>query len=182
MKKILPQSFFNRPALVVAEELIGKFLVRKVGKKEVAVMITETEAYDGPEDLACHASKERTKRTEIMFGPGGHFYVYFIYGMYWMLNIVVDQPEHPAAVLIRAAYRQHRMLTILKGPGVLTRELGITSTLNGKLTEKKSGLWIEDRGIKIPKKSIKKTPRIGVDYAGEWAKKPWRFVVKANNV
>ena len=101
MKKPLSQSFFNRHVLKVAYELIGCYLVRKIENKIERYMITETEAYDGLEDLACHASKGRTKRTEIMFGPAGHAYIYFVYGIHWMLNITTGPVDYPAAVLIR---------------------------------------------------------------------------------
>jgi len=137
-------------------------------------MITETEAYDGERDLACHASKGRTKRTEIMFGPAGYWYVYFVYGVYDMLNIVTGPKGYPSAVLIRAC--QGKTLP-LSGPGKLTRELRITRALNGKPASKSSGLWIEDRCDEATPHRILRTPRIGVHYAGKWAKKPWRYVL-----
>ncbi|HTW96464.1 MAG TPA: DNA-3-methyladenine glycosylase, partial [Candidatus Methylomirabilis sp.] len=102
-KKILKEKFFTRPTLLVARDLLGKFLVRKIGKKEVAVMITEVEAYDGPKDLASHASRGMTDRNAIMFGAGGYFYVYLCYGMYEMLNIVTGPKNYPAAILLRGA-------------------------------------------------------------------------------
>ncbi|HZS42928.1 MAG TPA: DNA-3-methyladenine glycosylase [Candidatus Paceibacterota bacterium] len=171
MRKVLDKRFFHRPVLKVAEDLVGKYLVRKIGRKEIALMITETEAYDGEKDLACHASKGRTARTEVMFGEAGHWYVYLVYGMYEMLNIVTGPKDYPAAVLIRAAGKAG-------GPGKLTRLLEIDRRLNTKPAMRTSGLWIEDRGIKIKKSEILKTPRIGINYAGDyWAKKPWRFVL-----
>src|SRR3989338_5802834 len=102
-RKILTRAFFNRPTLKVAEELIGKFLVRKIGRKEVALMIVETEAYGGSRDLASHARSGKTKRNFPMFEEAGTIYVYFTYGMHWMLNIVTGKKEEPAAVLIRGA-------------------------------------------------------------------------------
>lgn len=132
-------------------------------------VITEVEAYDGVEDKACHASRGRTSRTEVMFGPAGRWYVYLCYGMYEMLNIVTDPRDHAAAVLIRGTKE-------ISGPGRLTKALGITRALNNKPADAKSGLWIEHSGIIVPKKEILRTPRIGVAYAGEWAEKPWRFV------
>jgi DNA-3-methyladenine glycosylase len=167
MKTVLPQSFFNRNVLKVAENLLGCYLVRE-GQRS---MITETEAYDGCDDLACHASKGRTKRTEIMFGEAGRMYIYLIYGMYWMLNIVTGPKDHAAAVLIRGIEEAN-------GPGKLTKKLKITGKLNGKKLGSASGIWIE-RGKKIPKNKIEKTARIGVDYAGpNCAKKEWRIVLK----
>lgn len=179
-RKVLDKRFFNRPVVKVAEDLIGKYLVRKIGHKEIALMITETEAYDGVNDLACHASKGRTARTEIMFGEAGHWYIYLVYGMHFMLNVVTGAKDYPAAVLIRGVEGYN-------GPGKVTRFLEIDKRLNGKPATKErvaglnsplNSLWIEDRGGKISKTNIIKTPRIGIDYAGEiWAKKPWRFVL-----
>lgn len=170
MKKVLSDKFFARPAPVVAEDLLGKFLVRKVNGKEISSMIIETEAYEGVEDLASHASKGRTARTEVMFGPPGHIYIYLIYGMYFMLNIVTGKKEEPSAVLIRGTEE-------FSGPGKLTKGTLINKELNTLTASPKTGLWFEDRGVKIDKKEIETTPRIGVSYAGRiWAKKPWRFV------
>ncbi len=172
MRKILNQKFFNRDAEIVAKELLGKFLVRKAGRKEIASVITETEAYVGPHDLASHASKGETKRTKIMFSEPGHFYIYLIYGMYLLLNIVTREKGYPAAVLIRG-------LEAAEGPGKVGKFLKINKKMNGGSAEKKTGLWFEDRGIRIAKNQIKKTPRIGVDYAGPvWSKKKLRFLVK----
>ena len=134
-------------------------------------MITETEAYDGFNDKASHASRGRTARNSIMFGPAGHAYVYFVYGIHWMLNVVTGPKDYPAAVLIRG-------LEGLNGPARLTKALGIDKSLNGKLLGKTSGLWIEPRTVRIPPSKIKASPRIGVDYAGPiWSKKKWRFTL-----
>jgi len=100
-RKIISRDYFNRPTVDVARSLLGKFLVRRLRGKTIAVMISETEAYDGPRDLASHASRGKTPRTSVMFGPAGRFYVYFTYGMHWMLNVVTGPKEYPAAVLIR---------------------------------------------------------------------------------
>lgn len=159
----LKADFFARPATTVAESLIGKRLV--CGKR--SGIITEVEAYDGPEDKACHGSKGLTERTKVMFGPAGQWYVYFIYGMYWMLNIVTGDEGYPAAVLIRG-------VEDFDGPGKLTKAFGINKRFNGVPATEESGLWIEE-GISPSK--IKRTPRIGVDYAGAWAKKPYRFIL-----
>jgi DNA-3-methyladenine glycosylase len=167
---ILPPDFYARPALVVARELIGKTLVRKIGDSILTETITETEAYIGPQDKACHAHRGQTPRNAVMFGPGGYWYVYFIYGMHWMLNIVTNEDGFPSAVLFRAAGS-------LIGPGRLTRKLQIDRSLNGLPAKRASGLWIEDHGVTFPARSIHRTPRIGVAYAGEWAHKPYRFLV-----
>lgn len=163
----LHPSFFARSTLQVAPEVLGKYLVRG----EHAYMITEVEAYVGPHDKACHAYKGRTARTEVMFGPAGQWYVYLIYGMYHMLNIVTDAENYPAAVLIRG-------VEDISGPGRLTKRLSITREFNGKPALSDSGLWIEDRGVVVPKKHILRTPRIGIDYAEEWKDKPYRFVLR----
>jgi len=167
---VLDTSFFACPTLTVAHDLLGKELVRYVNKKTISGTITEVEAYIGPQDKACHAHKGLTPRTEVMFGPAGHWYVYLIYGMYWMLNIVTGKEGHPSAVLIRG-------VGDLSGPGILTREMKINKKLNEKPADESSGLWIEDRGVKVPSSKILRTPRIGVSYAGEWADKPYRFVI-----
>ncbi len=171
MRPILPLSFFNRPTVEVARDLIGKTLVRRFPDgTQTALRITETEAYDGPLDLACHAAKGRTPRTEVMYGPAGHFYVYFIYGIHWLLNVVTGPEDFPSAVLIRAVEG-------ISGPARVTKALKIDKSFYGKPVVPESGLWFEDRGEKVRK--IKATPRIGVDYAGEeWAGKEWRFVVE----
>jgi len=169
-RTVLERGFFSRPALVVARELLGKYLVRELDGHQIAAMICETEAYVGPHDLACHASKGRTARTEIMFGPAGYWYVYFIYGIHWMLNAVTNDEGHPAAVLIRGAGEWI-------GPARLTKALSIDKNLNCREAAPAAGLWVEDRGVVIPRRKIERTPRIGVDYAGPWAAKPYRFVV-----
>lgn len=174
MHRVLHPSFFARPVLEVAEELLGKVLVRKRQGELSAHLITEVEAYDGPHDRACHAHRGQTPRNAVMFGPPGHFYVYFVYGMHWMLNMVTGEERYPAAVLIRGI--EH-----VAGPGKLTRALGIDRSLNGKLAHPTSGLWVEDRGFIIPKHFIRRTPRIGVAYAGAWAKVPYRFVLTSHH-
>ncbi len=168
----MQKNFFDRPVLNVAEDIIGKFLVREIGGKEEVFMITEVEAYDGCEDKACHASRGRTERTEIMFGPAGIFYIYLVYGMYDMLNIVTGPKDYPAAVLIRG-------VESIDGPGRLTKQLKITKMQNGKKAVPQIGLWFEDRGVKISKKEIKRKPRIGVNYAGPvWSRKLYRFLLE----
>ena len=170
-RSILPKHFYTRPTLQVAEELLGKFLVLSKNGKETARMITEVEAYDGFKDKASHASRGLTKRNAPMFEEGGIWYVYFVYGMYDMLNIVTGQKGYPAAVLIRGVEQ-------IAGPGKLTKTLGIARAYNRFSASRRSGLWIENRGFLIPEKHIKKSPRIGVGYAGPvWAGKKYRFFV-----
>lgn len=166
----LPKIFFDRPVLEVAEDLLGKVLVRGDVEGGIQGIITDIEAYDGPDDLACHGRFGCTPRTIPMFGPAGHWYVYLVYGMHWMLNIVTGPVGYPAAVLMRGVGEW-------VGPGKLTKELHIDKRFNALPATKETGLWIEDRGIAIPQKQIQRTPRIGVDYAGVWTKKPYRFVL-----
>lgn len=167
----LKKSFFIRPTLLVAKELLGKYLVCRRGAKDISLMITEVEAYIGLDDRASHASRGKTARNKVMFDEGGRWYVYFTYGMHWMLNVVTGRKKYPAAVLIRGTDK-------IRGPGRLTKYLKIDKSFYGKLADVKSGLWIEDRGCKIKSSEIIRTPRIGVDYAGPvWAKRPWRFFV-----
>lgn len=171
MQKVLGDEFFDRSTLLVAKELLGKYLVRKTGEiGTVAYLITETEAYDGFGDKASHASRGQTPRNTPMFGKAGTIYVYFTYGMHWMLNIVCGKETYPAAVLIRGAGG-------VDGPARLTKTLGIDRRLNTRRLSKNVGLWIEDRGTLVAQADIETTPRVGVAYAGAWAKKPWRFVL-----
>jgi DNA-3-methyladenine glycosylase len=179
VRRILPENFFNRPTLAVARGLPGKYLVRKYRGKTIALLITEVEAYDGPGDLASHASRGRTPRTKIMFGAAGRFYVYFTYGMHWLVNIVTGPKNYPAAVLIRAGkYYDPRKsaLVSVNGPARLTKFLHIARAQNGKVSSRKTCLWFEDRGIKINRRDIVAGKRIGVDYAGPvWKNKFYRF-------
>jgi DNA-3-methyladenine glycosylase len=172
MSRLLPREFFERPVLEVAKGLVGASLVRQIpGGKTMSSMLTEVEAYDGPEDLASHASKGRTPRTEVMFGPGGVFYVYLIYGIHWMLNVVTGKPGYPAAVLIRGTKD-------ISGPGRVTARLQIDKSLNGKPAKKSSGLWFEERSIVIPDERIETAPRIGVEFSGNWSRVPYRFILR----
>jgi len=171
MRKVVPVAFFDRPTPLVARALIGKFLVRKRAGKEEAYMIVETEAYHGFEDKASHASRGKTLRNTPMFGSPGTIYVYYTYGMHWMFNVVCGKKEFPGAVLIRG-------VESIRGPARLTKTLGIDKELNTKKIGKVSGVWIEDRGITISPRAIQKTHRIGINYAQEWAEKPWRFIYK----
>lgn len=169
---MLATTFFNRPALTVGRELLGKYLIRKRRGIELALPITELEVYDGFKDRASHAFHGKTVRNQIMFEGAGHLYVYFVYGMHWMLNVVVGPKNYPAAILIRGAGDIH-------GPAKLTRGLHIDGTQNGKLALPASGLWFEDRGLSVPDDFVKRTARIGVSYAGKvWSGKPYRFILK----
>ncbi len=176
-RTVLTEAFFARDTKAVAKDLLGKVLVRKIGRKEISGLIVETEAYDGFQDQASHAFRGRTPRTEVMFGKPGHWYVYFTYGMHHMLNVVTREAGHPAGVLIRAVRMDG---VVINGPGKLTKFFQIDKSLNARRAEKKSGLWIEDREVAVPGKKILKTPRIGIAYAGPvWAAKKWRFILLA---
>jgi DNA-3-methyladenine glycosylase len=168
MRDILGHDFFGRPAAAVARELIGMHLVVRDGERGRAYLITEAEAYHGSKDKASHARRGRTERNAPMFGPPGHWYVYLIYGMYWMLNVVTGKEGQPSAVLIRGIEGS-------EGPGKLTRALGIDRRFNASAASRKTGLWLEDRGVRVPRSRVGRGPRIGVAYAGEWADKPLRF-------
>jgi DNA-3-methyladenine glycosylase len=185
----LPRSFYEQSTVDVAKQLLGKFLVRKHPQGDTVGRIVETEAYVGPQDLACHASKGRTARTEVMFGPAGHAYVYFIYGFYHMLNLVTEAEDYPAAVLIRAVepvegiefMRRRRndaeLRNLASGPGKLCQAFDIDRALNGA-DLCGDVIFVEDRGDPAPK--FLATPRIGVDYAGKWKDKPYRFLVRGS--
>ncbi len=161
----------DTPAL--ARWLLGKALVRTIATRREQHILTEVEAYDGERDRACHASRGRTKRTEVMYHAGGVWYVYLCYGVHEMLNLVVGPEGYPAAVLIRG-------VADISGPGRLTRQLHIDRRLNAQPVSPESGLHLEDVGLEIPRRQIWSGPRVGVDYAGRvWAKKPWRFQVEA---
>lgn len=172
----LSRKFFEKPTLWVAENLLGKILVRKWRGKEIKAAITETEAYCGFDDKASHASRGITQRNKIMFGPAGYAYVYLIYGMHHCLNIVTERKNYPAAVLIRGVNLLGNAVSKLDGPGRLTKALHIDKSLNSKDIITSQKLWIEFIGGRTADKfKVKRGPRIGVDYAGRWAKKPWRY-------
>ena len=187
MVTTLPTSFYDRPTLTVARELLGTRLVHISNGKKLVGLITETEAYFGLDDLASHAKAGRTIRTDPMFGPPGHAYVYFTYGNHWMLNAVTEREGFPAAVLIRAiqpiegneVMMERRKGRDTSGPGKLTQALGITKSENyANLTETGSSLRIE-AGIFVPDKSVTIGPRVGLNKTPEpWYSKPWRFLLK----
>lgn len=165
----LDSNFYKQDAVTIAEKLLGKILVRtREDGTQSHYRITETEAYLGEEDLACHASKGRTKRTEVMYAEGGRVYVYLIYGMYWMLNVVTGDENQPQAVLIRG-------IDNIIGSGKVGRELKMDKSYYGENLMTSERLWIEDE----PDVSDFTTAtRIGIDYAGDiWKNKPWRFIL-----
>jgi DNA-3-methyladenine glycosylase len=186
----IQRAFYAQPTIRVARQLLGKYLVRRHPDGKTVGKIVETEAYVGPHDLACHAAKGRTARTEVMFGPPGHAYVYFIYGVYYCLNIVTEEVGHASAVLIRALepiegiklMQKRRGLDELRklvsGPGKLCLAMAIDKALNSADMSRGNVLYVEDRGERAAK--IVARPRIGVDYAGKWKDKPWRFLIRGN--
>jgi DNA-3-methyladenine glycosylase len=165
----LDSSFYMQNAVIVAEKLLGKVLVRVWDDGSISrFRITETEAYMGEEDKACHASKGRTARTEIMYAKGGSVYVYLIYGMYWMLNVVTGTENEPQAVLIRG-------IDDIVGSGRVGRELKIDRSFYGEDLLISNRIWIENAPEVT---NFKTSSRIGIDYAGEeWKNKPWRFIL-----
>lgn len=169
MNNRLPFDFFLRDVLEVAPALLGKLLVRRFDDgRMVRYRITEVEVYRGTEDRACHASKGRTPRTEVMFQQGGAVYVYLIYGQYWLLNLVTGLDGDASAVLIRG-------MEGFSGPGRVGRELQLDRSFYGESLIDSSRIWLEDAE---PVTNFKTSKRIGVDYAGEeWAGKMWRFYV-----
>jgi DNA-3-methyladenine glycosylase len=178
-RRILPRRYFNRPTLTVARSLIGKYLVRVIEGRIFEGKIVEVEAYVGSQDKACHAAKGRTQRTEVMFGPAGIAYVYLIYGMYHCLNVVTEREEFPSAVLIRAIEIDGKLID---GPGRLCRAMQIDRNVNCADLTIGESLWFEDRGELVRRGDVGAHARIGVDYAGEWAKKPWRFRLRTLTV
>lgn len=171
MENRLTKFYFrSNNALFIAEDILGKVLVRDFGDGDILrSRILETEAYLGVEDLGSHASKGRTKRTEIMFAEGGVMYVYLIYGIHWLLNIVTGPKDNPEAVLIRGVENY-------TGPGRVGKLLGLDKSFNGESITDSKRLWIEE-GAALG--NIITSPRVGIDYAGEiWKSKPWHFELK----
>lgn len=169
----LPPAFYARETLLVARDLLGMHLVHAAPDGRQVGRIVETEAYKGPRDLAAHSSRGRTKRTEVMFGPPGHAYVYLIYGFWNCLNVVTAAAGVPHAVLIRALQPVAGITDTTHGPGLLCRAMGIDRGLNGS-SLLGPDLWIEKPAAYRPPR-VARSARIGVDYAGDWALKPWRF-------
>ena len=169
----LPRDFYRQDTLTLARALIGMHLVHRIDGVRRIGRIVETEAYLGPEDRAAHSSRGRTARTEVMFGPPGHAYVYLIYGMWHCLNVVSGEAGVPHAVLLRALAPVSSLTDRASGPGLLCRALGIDRRANG-LDLTGATLWIERPRAPQPVR-IGRSARIGIDYAGEWAARPWRF-------
>jgi DNA-3-methyladenine glycosylase len=174
----LPRAFYDRDTVLVARELLGKLLVHVVDGMERIGKIVEVEAYLGEHDLAAHSSKGRTPRTEVMFGPPGHAYVYFIYGMYYCMNVVTEREGHAAAVLLRALEPVKNLTGRTQGPGLLCRALGVDKHLNAH------DLLSDDFYIASPPTAesfaIARSSRIGVAYARHWARRQLRFHIKGN--
>lgn len=188
-KKVLSRKFYFRNTLTVAQDLLGCFLIREHRGKIWRAMITETEAYRGEDDLASHASRGRTSRTEVMYGQPGRAYVYMIYGMYHCLNIVTEKKNFPAAVLIRGAKLCRRPTSTnektsdvyLDGPGKLCRFLKIDKKLNKWDLTQGEKLWLEHRNPRARLSGIKKSRRIGIDYAKHCREYLWRFSIDAQS-
>jgi DNA-3-methyladenine glycosylase len=187
----VPAEFYRQPVVEAARNLLGKCLVRQIDGTRVSGWICETEAYDGETDQACHARSGKTARNSVMYGQPGRAYVYFTYGMHWMLNCVCGDEGYPAAVLIRALIPREGLETMARrregivrkdwcsGPARLTRALSIGKESNGAaLTAFSGGLFIEDSRT-VPESQVVRTPRIGIQYAGEpWVSLPWRFIIQ----
>jgi DNA-3-methyladenine glycosylase len=186
----LPESFYARDTVEVARDLIGKTLVRQEGENRISGLIIETEAYRGEEDLACHCRAGRTSRTEIMYGPAGRAYVYLIYGMYWLLNIVTEEAGKPGAVLIRAIEPLEGLNIIAErragqarknwtdGPGKLSRALNIEEELNGLNVTSAPGPLFITSGKTVKLDTVQAGPRVGLGSVPEpWRSKAWRFMV-----
>ncbi|MGZ5032536.1 MAG: DNA-3-methyladenine glycosylase [Usitatibacter sp.] len=175
---VLPRSFYDRDTVVVAHELLGKHLVHVVAGVERVGRIVEVEAYLGPHDLAAHSARGLTKRTRVMFGPPGHAYVYLVYGMHWCMNVVTQAEGHASAVLLRAMEPVKNVAGRTQGPALLCKAMGIDGALNGQ--DLLGGeLFVRDATSPAPIRIVKR-PRIGVDYAGHWARRLLRFYIRGN--
>ncbi len=191
----LPRTFFQKDTCSAARSLLGKRLVRILDGSRISGLIVEAEAYNGEEDLACHARVGKTRRNAVMYGSPGHAYVYFTYGMHWMLNAVTREEGFPAAVLLRAIHPLEGLDLIASnrpgrpsaewcnGPAKLTQAMAINGELNGcDLCNPHSPLFLES-GLTIPENSILTSPRIGLGNTPEpWLSKPWRYYVSKNEV
>lgn len=167
---VLEEEFFNRDALTVAPELVGKIIVRRLDDgTEISERIAEVEVYRGVEDKACHASKGRTNRTEILYGESGFIYVYLCYGIHWLMNVITGEKEQPQCILIRCG-------DVHNGPAKLTKYLQIDGSFNGERICGNNRIWIEDDG-KRPE--IRTASRVGIDYAGDyWRDIKWRYIAE----
>ena len=164
----LPREFFLRDAEIVAEELVGKLLVRQTESEMHFLRITETEVYKGETDTACHASRGKTKRNAPLYEAGGRYYLYLCYGIHWLMNVITGEAEQPQGVLIRACEG-------FEGPARLTKKLQIDKSFNAEHIDGNERLYFLDDGLDV---KIRTDKRVGIDYAGEeWASKPWRFIL-----
>jgi DNA-3-methyladenine glycosylase len=173
----LSRRFYNRDTVLVAQELLGKYLVHVTGGVKHIGRIVETEAYLGPHDLAAHSARGLTARTQVMFGPPGHAYIYMIYGMHFCMNVVTQPAGHASAVLLRALEPVENVTQRTQGPGLLCKAMQLNRRHNGH------DLLSDDLYIAAGPATdfrIVKRPRIGVDYAGHWAKRLLRFYIKGN--
>ena len=202
MHRKLNRSFYIQPTLDVAKELLGKYIIVKVGRNKLEGKIIETEAYIGPQDKAAHSYKGKiTPRNKVEYLIGGHIYIYLVYGMYWQLNIITAGKGRPECVLIRAiepekgeislpstTFQQKdsvkkdtrkAVLGLSNGPGKLCRYLKLNKSFYGEDVVKSKRIWLEDRSQKIKSSQIISTKRIGIDYAGlYWSRRKWRFLLK----
>lgn len=171
MNKRLGEEFFHRDCLEVAPDLVGKVIVRRLSNGTILrERIAETESYRGEEDLACHASKGRTKRTELLYGKSGIIYVYLCYGMHWLMNVITGELQQPQGVLIRAG-------EVHNGPAKLTKYLQVDKKFNGKSFVSNDELWIEDDGTTV---KFRTDVRVGIDYAGDyWKNLQWRWILES---
>ncbi len=215
MKKRLARNFYTQPTLKVAKEMLGKYLVRKIGNRKLIGRIVETEAYIGPKDKASHAfGNKKTARNQAEWLIGGHIYIYLVYGMYWQFNISTGKEGKPECVLIRALEpitqnsqpkagplrqesrvigpRAEKINNLVNGPGKLCRWLKLDKSFYGEDLTKSKRIWLaasissrraspKGREEKVKPSQIVASKRIGIDYAKEWAKKPWRFYIKGNH-
>ena len=177
---ILHRDFYDRDTIQVARDLLGCLLHRVVDGRHYVARVVETEAYVGPHDLACHASKGVTPRTEVMYGPPGHAYVYLIYGLHHCLNAVTQAEGHGSAVLFRALepVQGFEAGSMTHGPARLTKALSIDRAFNRWDLTRGESLWLSEPDL--PRGEIASGKRVGVDYAGEWAERPWRFWLSGN--
>jgi len=185
----LKRRFYIQPTLKVAKDLLGKYIVRYWRNKYIVGKIVETEAYIGPKDRAAHSFGGKiTPRNKVEYLIGGYVYIYLVYGMYWQFNITTAHKGKPECVLIRACQpicnQKHlsfkKLVNLANGPGKLCRYFHLNKSFYGEDLVTSARLWLEDRGEKVSPGKIVKTTRIGIDYAKEWAKKPWRFYISEN--
>lgn len=195
-EKRLNKDFYAKDAVTLAQDLIGKIVVRTTNQGEIQTKIVETEAYVGPEDKACHAyNNRRTARTEVMYKPPGYAYIYLIYGMHYCFNIVAAERGKPEAVLIRAvepvkgldAIKKERQIgnrpktELTNGPGKLTQALSISKELNGVSLVTSDKLFLVNHSNNLIKNKIKSAPRVNISYAEEYVEKPWRFYLQTSD-